>query len=118
MDTYPLTVGEIISWFRSKENALATLGIILAGVHERSGTDKPAAFADFDAALGMGRIIVWVSGEIDLEVLRISDGNNVLVRHEKVSNLDAPSLQDAFNEFVKSMKHPGNDWGSYEQIVN
>ena len=63
MDTYPLTVGEIISWFRSKENALATLGIILAGVHERSGTDKPAAFADFDAALGMGRIIVWVSGD-------------------------------------------------------
>jgi hypothetical protein len=57
----------------------------------------------------MGRIIVWVSGEIDLEVLRISDGNNVLVRHEKVSSLDAPSLQDAFNEFVKSMKHPDND---------
>jgi hypothetical protein len=109
MATYPLTVGEIISWFRSKENALSTLGIILAGVHERSGTAKPSAFADFDAVLGMGRIIVWVSGEIDLEVLRISDGKNVLVRHEKVSNLDAPSLQDAFNEFVKSMKHPDND---------
>jgi hypothetical protein len=50
MDTYPLTVGEIISRFRSKGNALATLSVILAGVHERSGTDKPAAFADFDAA--------------------------------------------------------------------
>jgi hypothetical protein len=33
-------------------------------VHERSGTDKPAAFADFDAALGMGRIIVWGPGKL------------------------------------------------------
>src|SRR6266851_1289458 len=109
MDAYPLTVREIVSWFRSKGNALAPLGIIMAGVHERHGTDKPAAFADFDADLEIGRIIVWVSGEIDLQVLQRSDGKDVLVRHEKVSTLNAPFLQDAFNEFVKSMTHPGND---------
>ena len=109
MDAYPLTVGEIVSWFISKETTLAPLGIIVAGVHERHGTDKPAAFADFDTDLGIGRIIVWVSGEIDLQVLQRSDGKDVLFRHEKVSTLNAPSLQDAFKEFVKSMTHPGND---------
>ena len=40
MDVYPLTVGEIVNWFRSRENALASLGITMAGAHERHGTEE------------------------------------------------------------------------------
>jgi hypothetical protein len=49
---------------------------------------------------------VWVSGESDFEVLRRSDGKDVFFRHEESFAIGAPRLEDAFNAFVVSMKHP------------
>jgi hypothetical protein len=101
MDDYTITIEEIASWFSSKMRALEIAGVILAGIQERRGTSKPSAFADYDTDLGIGRIVVWVSGEIDFEVLRRSDGEGVLLRHET-----EPSLESAFNTFLASMVHP------------
>jgi hypothetical protein len=106
MNNYMITIEEIASWFRSKDRTLETAGIILAGIHERPGTNKPSAFADFDTDLRIGRISVWVSGESDFEVLRRSDGKHVFFRHEESFAIGAPSLENAFNAFVESMKYP------------
>ena len=106
MDDYTITIQEIASWFSSKVPTLEVAGVLLAGIQERRGTSKPSAFADYDTDLGIGRIVVWVSGEIDFEVLRRSDGEGVLFRHEQVSTLTEPSLESAFNTFLASMVHP------------
>lgn len=105
MCDYPIRLEQIVSWFRSKEQGLRELGITLAEVRE-SHTNKPAATANFDTALAVGQIIVWVSGEIDFEVLRASDGKVVFICHEKVSNLGAPLLKGVFDDFLRSMMHP------------
>jgi hypothetical protein len=106
MGDYTITVEEIVSWFSSKENALATAGVGMAEIHEARGTNKPSAFADYDTDLGIGRVIIWVSGEADFQVLRRSDGKDVMVRHEHVPTLTL--LDGAFNAFLASMAHPGD----------
>jgi hypothetical protein len=106
MNNYTITVEEIASWFRSKDRILETAGVVLAGIHERPGTNKPSVFADFDTDLGIGRISVWVSGESDFEVLRRSDGKHAFLHHEESFAIGAPSLENAFNAFIERMKHP------------
>ena len=107
MGEYTITVEEIISWFSSKKKILETAGILLAGIHGRAATAKPSALADYDTDFCIGRIVVWVSGEIDFEVLRRSDREYILFRHEQISTLDEPSLESAFEVFLKSMVRPG-----------
>jgi hypothetical protein len=109
LDTYPLTTQQITSWFHSKKPELKSLGVVLAGVHEGSGTIKPSAFADFDTDSAMGRIIIWVSGEVELHVLRRSDGKDALIRYENAPTLNTPSLDDGFNDFVRCMTSPQVD---------
>jgi hypothetical protein len=105
-DSYPLTVEEIESWFRSKEAALTGLGVTLAEVRANRRTNKPSAAADFDTSQGIGRISMWVSGETDFEVLQRSDGKNVFFRHESVLSLDSPALEGVFEDFLSSILHP------------
>jgi hypothetical protein len=109
MTDYPLSVDEIASWFRSMEEVANARAVTVAGIHERHDTCKPAAFADFDADGRMGRVCVWVSGEIDFEVVRISDGEGVLFHHEKVSTLADQALDRAFDAFLKGMTNPDRD---------
>jgi hypothetical protein len=106
MDQYPLTINEITIWFCSKEPQLSADGLVLAAIRENSSSDKPSACADFDTPVAMGRIVVWVSGEIDFEILRVSDGNTVLFHHQDVLTLDSVPLQVAFDRFIQCMNHP------------
>lgn len=107
MGDFAFTVDEIASWLGSKERALETAGVVLAGIHERSGSSKPSVFADCDTNLVIGRITMWVSGETDFEVLRRSDGEGVLFRPGRVSSFTAPSLESAFDPFLAGMAYPG-----------
>jgi len=106
MNEYPITVDEIVSWFLSKGSTLNDLGVTMANVCARRDTSKPSAFADFDTDNAIGRISAWVSGEFDFQVLRRSDGSDVLMRHDHVPSLDAPSLEATYVHFLRMMKHP------------
>jgi hypothetical protein len=103
MSTYPLSLEDILSWFRSKEATLGGSEVSLVGVRE-SRTEKSAAAADFDSAAAMGRISIWVSGEVDFEILRVSDGQTIYSRHESILTLSSTLLEDAFTEFARGMK--------------
>jgi hypothetical protein len=102
VNNYPLTVGNIVAWLRSKEEALPPLGIALADLHEHH-MHLPYVGADFDSSVAMGRISFWVSGDVDLQVLRVSDGRDLLFRHEHVLNLESPELEDAYQAFLQKM---------------
>jgi hypothetical protein len=74
---------------------------------QQEGT--PTARGDFDGDYAIGRIIIWMTGETDFEVLRMSDGEFILFRHEHVETLESPVLGDAFKEFVRSMMVPNSE---------
>jgi hypothetical protein len=105
MNQYSITLEDLVSWLRSKENSLRDLGIALEEVQERRD-HIPAAAADFDSARAIGRINAWVSGEVDFEVLRREDGTDVLFRRSKVSRMDEPALERAYSDFLRFMLNP------------
>jgi len=49
-------------------------------------TDNPAMCLDFESPLHLGRVIVWESGECDLEVLEVSSGKTVLLEHHQLNS--------------------------------
>jgi hypothetical protein len=105
MNEYPLAMEEIVTWLHAKEQSLPDLGVKLRDMRERHDR-MPAVAADFDAGFATGRINAWVSGEIDLEVLRSKDGENVFFGHVRVSKMDEPLLEEAYSDFVRIMvKH-------------
>ena len=98
---------EVLLWFRSKVNLLKNTGVSMAAVHT-SGVNVPSARADFDTECTIGRISVWATGEFDFEVLRRSDGEFIFFRHESTKTLEAPVLDYAYDEFVRSMNSVNN----------
>jgi len=104
MSDYTITVKEIVSWFETK---VPPAGIILAGIHEGRGTTKPSAFADYDTDWAIGRIVIWVSGEAEFQILRRSDGTDVMVHHEHVPLLAA--LDNSYGNFLSTMTNPDRE---------
>ena len=103
MSGYPISADQIISWFRSKAASLKETGVTLAGI-QASTANVPRASADFDAESRIGRISFWATGEVDFEVLRRSDGEFALFRHESVPSLQTAELDYAYDEFVNAMR--------------
>lgn len=102
MTEYPLTLAEIVSWFRSKEGSLAGSAVALVNIRERTEY-VPAAAADFDGPNTLGQIGAWVSGAFDFHVLRASDGKDIFLHHVDVSALD-DKLEAAYTDFLRTMR--------------
>jgi hypothetical protein len=102
MSNYPATVNEIISWVESKKPILHELGITLANIRTRE-VHVPAVSADFDSVDTLGRISAWVSGEVDFEVLRRANGEDLFQHHESVSTFTSQALEYAYDSFLKHM---------------
>ena len=98
----PLTLGEIVSWYRSKQRFLEGSRVSLVDIRQRDGGPKPAAAADFDGPNTMGRINGWVSGEFDFEAIRVSDGKDIFGRHVDVSAVD--ELETVYADFLRKMQ--------------
>jgi hypothetical protein len=99
---YPLTLGEIVSWYRSKQRSLEGSRISLVDIRQRDSGPKPAAAADFDGPNTIGRINGWVSGEFDFEAVRVSDGKDIFWRHVGVSAVD--EIETAYADFLRKMQ--------------
>lgn len=103
MTAHPLALGEIVSWYRSKQRSLADSSVSLVGIRERT-EHLPAAAADFDGASTIGRIDGWVSGAFDFLVLRASDGKDVFWHHVDVATVE--ELEGAYDDFLRNMHNP------------
>ena len=101
MAEYPITLEQIVGWFRAKQAAIAGLGVSIAEIRERTEY-LPAACADFGGCNAIGRISGWISGEFDFETLRESDGADIFWRHVKATSLD--ELEDAYADFLNSLR--------------
>ena len=100
-----ITVDEIASWYRSKENILSECGITLAGIEERK-VYLHSAWADLDTSTKIARIIGWISGEFDFEILDRVNAETIYFRHESVSEIGSGELELAFKEFMEHLQQP------------
>lgn len=106
MNDYPINLNEAVAWIRSRGDLLGGISIKLVDMKaQQEGT--PTARGDFDGDFGIGRITIWVSGDVNFEVLRMSDGELIFFRYEHVVTLEASVLEDAFKEFTRSMMTQG-----------
>ena len=100
MTEHPLTLTDIVTWYRSKQHALEGSGVSIVDIRER--TERlPAAAADFTGGDTAGRINGWVSGEFDFEAISVSDGKDLFGRHVNVSTVDA--LESTYVEFLQHL---------------
>jgi hypothetical protein len=99
----PITLAEIVSWYRSKQRSLAGSAVSVIDIRER--TDHlSAAAAEFNGANTMGRINGWVSGAFDFEAIRVSDQKDIFWRHVDVSAVD--QLEGAYADFLRTLQNP------------
>ncbi|QOY87074.1 immunity protein TriTu family protein [Paludibaculum fermentans] len=104
MMRHPLTLQEIICWYRSKKLALAGSDVSIVDIRERTD-DIPAAAADFRTPKTMGRINGWVTGEFDFEAVRVPDGEDLFWHHASVQRFEA--LEETYDKFLQCMSNSG-----------
>ena len=103
MTAYPLTLAQIVSWFRLKQRLLEGSGVSSTDIRERTEY-LPCVAADFTSDGATGRINAWVSGEFDFEAIRDFDGKDLFWGHAKVLTLDA--LESSYADFLQHLLNP------------
>src|ERR1700687_4687891 len=103
MTEYPLTLAQIVSWFRLKQRLLEGSGVSLTEIRERTEY-VPSVAADFISDRTMGRISAWVSGEFDFHVIRVSDSKDLFFGHATVSSLG--ELERTYVDFLQRLLNP------------
>jgi hypothetical protein len=102
---HPLSTPMIASWLESLRPEAERAEVKIANLRE-SQLHTPTVAADYDSDRAMGRISVWVTGEFDFEVLRITSGEHVFFRHESTIDFGVPGLLEAYSAFIRSMPNP------------
>jgi hypothetical protein len=75
---------------------------VVAHLTPGAASGNTAARIDFDAAVRMGRITCWDSGNFHAEILDTESGQNLLNRHGKVDGIaDLSSLLGSFLETLQ-----------------
>jgi hypothetical protein len=103
MTAYPFTLVQIVSWFRLKQRLLEGSGVSLTDIRERTEY-LPCVAAEFTGNGATGRINAWVSGEVDFEAIRDSDGKDLFLGHAKALTLDA--LESSYVNFLQHLLNP------------
>jgi len=102
MSSFPLKLEQIASWLHATESLMEAKGVHVVGLRETSEF-LSAARADYDTDTMTAGICGWVNGLFDFEIYRVGDGKQVFFRHEEVSRIDSPSLQAAFDDFLRAL---------------
>jgi hypothetical protein len=69
------------SWFKENKEELRKKGIETDLISEPTLTDNPSIFADHLSSTKIGRVTVWNSGAIDIEIADQLTGQTVLNKH-------------------------------------
>ena len=86
------------SWFKENKEELLNRGIETDLILEPTLTDNPAIFADHFSSTKMGRVTVWNSGSIDIEILDKFSGDTVFYKHLEIKVKD-PHIEFVLKEY-------------------
>lgn len=98
-----IDLAQIKQWVQSQNLRLAERGIRVVGTSETE-RHKPSVCIDYEGEEAIGRILIWTSGEIDMEVLDRESETFRYLHHITIEDLQASPLADAVQEFARSME--------------
>lgn len=98
---------ELRAWFVDQQSALTLRGLtVKLGVSPEGGRDKPSLCLDIDSPSRLGQLILWVSGEAELQLADVASGE-VILRHLDITSRAA--LDDALESLLAWVTRASND---------
>jgi hypothetical protein len=95
---------DLESWFRGERDDLIASGYAIS-MHRGSGlADKRSAWVEIESPRAAGQIIVWDSGEVDIEAVAKRDGATLLAETRTVET--RAELEDAARTLVAALRSP------------
>src|SRR4051812_29671789 len=88
------------SWFNENKEKLQQMGIETDLISKPTSTSSPAIFADHLTEIKVGRVTVWNSGSINLEILDQSSGETVYHKHFEISD-KTPNIENLLADYFK-----------------
>jgi hypothetical protein len=96
----PLRLDKIRTWLESKLREVPSgINFVVLPVSR----DNLWIGANFSTSSTAGRLDIWRLGFVDFEVTRRGHGPPVFRKHQNVSTLDDPHLENDFQEFLRVM---------------
>jgi hypothetical protein len=86
------------SWFTEHKEELLNKGIATDSISEPTLTDNPAIFADHLSSTRMGRVTVWNSGSIEIEIVEQNTSETVYYQHLEI-NEQNPCIEFILGEY-------------------
>ncbi|OIJ20708.1 hypothetical protein BKP45_08680 [Anaerobacillus alkalidiazotrophicus] len=86
------------SWFKENKEELRKKGIETDLISGPTLTDNPSIFADHLSVTKMGRVTVWNSGAIDIEIVDQLTGQTVLNKHLEIRE-KTPCVKSILEEY-------------------
>jgi hypothetical protein len=86
------------SWFKEHKEELLNKGIATDLISEPTLTDNPAIFADHISSTRMGRVTVWNSGLIEMEIVEQNASETVYYQHLEI-NEQNPRVEVILREY-------------------
>ncbi|MBI2686033.1 MAG: hypothetical protein HYX27_06935 [Acidobacteria bacterium] len=99
-----LKIEGIVKWLGDKGTSLREQRVEFTVEQSSLSSNVPSAFADYFGTASCGRITGWISGEFDLEVVRLDDEKTIFYRQVTVSQLE--DLNEPFANFVNALLRP------------
>ncbi|MEW9122687.1 MAG: hypothetical protein AB2421_08235 [Thermotaleaceae bacterium] len=90
------------SWFKEHKEDLLKTGIATELISEPTLTDNPAIFADHFSSTRMGRVTVWNSGSIEIEVVEQDASETVYYKHLEI-NEENPRVEVILREYFNRL---------------
>jgi hypothetical protein len=89
-------------WFKDNEIRLKNLNIKVDVVNPNTNYEKNSAYANIETSLNLAKVIVWDSGECDIEALNIETGENIVPYRYYVFD-DKAELFLVLEELIKNI---------------
>lgn len=79
-------LGELKAWFDDRQAGLATHGLtVRLGGSPMAGRDKSSLCLDIDSTVRLSQLILWSSGEAELQMAEVVSGE-VVSQHRQITS--------------------------------
>jgi hypothetical protein len=89
-------------WFNENKASLVNKGIQTEEIKQSVPNTNPNVVAEYTTDMRIGRVTVWKSGLIDMEILEQSSMETVFYRHLEITD-DYPDVEIIIEDYVKEL---------------
>ncbi|RKZ50414.1 MAG: hypothetical protein DRR16_09780 [Candidatus Parabeggiatoa sp. nov. 3] len=93
---------EFEKWLTEKESFLRQQGFTIAVSHSPTDINKPSLCVDLDSDDYMGRIVMWNTGECQIEIVSVETEKTLLDNYRVVST--SSEFDNVFSPFFEKLK--------------